>query len=175
MARGWVCQECGIDYDTISPGDTVVAIRSYPRRFRAALALADDQDDPEAAIRRKPDAGTWSALVYTSHVADVFGFTADAADRILASENPSIADPGTDVDEEDVAANARNDVLRALDEAATRATSTLQRAKGDDWNRTGTFSWGERDLLMTARNAVHEGHHHLRDVERVLDAVRRRP
>ena len=42
MADGWVCPECGIDYDTLAPGDLAVAIRSYPRRFRAALATLDE-------------------------------------------------------------------------------------------------------------------------------------
>ena len=50
----------------------------------------------------------------------------------------------------------------------------LDSYRGDDWTRTATFPWGERDALTTARNAVHEGHHHLRDVERVLGVVRGR-
>ena len=172
MADGWVCPECGLDYDTIAPGDTVVAVRSYPRRFRAALATIDDQDDPDALVRRKPDPETWSALTYTAHVAEVLAFTTDAADRILTSDSPEVEVPDGDPEAADA---DREEVLARLQQEADRLGARLGEARGEDWNRTGRFPWGERDLLTTARNAVHEGHHHLRDVERVLDAVRGRP
>ncbi|MGI8684731.1 MAG: hypothetical protein ACR2MO_06530 [Acidimicrobiales bacterium] len=48
-------------------------------------------------------------------------------------------------------------------------------ACADDWNRRGRFGPAERDALAVARNAVHEGSHHLRDVQRVLSQVRGRP
>ena len=169
MAGGWVCPECGIDYDTIAPGDTVVAVRSYPRRFRAALAVVDREDDADAVIRRTPDPHTWSALTYTSHVADVFAFTTDAARRILSTDGPDI-----DVADLEPSEGEREAVLSRLQDEAERLAAQLGDAKGDDWDRTGRFPWGERDLLTTARNAVHEGHHHLGDVDRVLAAVRGR-
>jgi hypothetical protein len=64
--------------------------------------------------------------------------------------------------------------LDRLDAAAAAAAGALDRVDADGWHRTATFPFGERDLLMMARNAVHEGAHHLRDVERVLDLARRK-
>ena len=57
---------------------------------------------------------------------------------------------------------------------AERAAAALEQATPDDWTRAATFAWGTRDLLAMARNAVHEGYHHLRDIEKVLQQVRGR-
>ena len=176
MAGGWVCPECGIDYDTLAPGDLGVAVRSYPRRFRSALTTFDDQEDEDALLRRSPSPGVWSALAYTAHVADVFAWHADALRRMLEAAAPTIASPGGDDSAWEAAANAssRDAVLDRLEDEAARLASVMDDVRGGDWTRTATFAWGERDLLTTARNAVHEGHHHLRDVERVLGEVRGR-
>jgi hypothetical protein len=176
MARGWVCPECGIDYDTLAPSDLAVAIRSYPRRFRSALTTFDEQEDEDALIRRKPDPATWSALAYTVHVADVLAWHADAIRRMLDADEPTIGWSGGDASawEADANASDRDAALERLGSEADRLASVLGDARGEAWTRTATFDWGERDLLTTARNAVHEGHHHLRDVERVLAAVRGR-
>ena len=63
--------------------------------------------------------------------------------------------------------------LDRLDTAATRLGDEVDRVSPDGWHRTATFPFGERDILTMTRNGVHEGSHHLRDVERVLDAARR--
>jgi hypothetical protein len=177
VAGGWVCPECGIDYDALAPGDLAVAVRSYPRRFRSLLTTFDDQEDEEALIRRKPDAGTWSALAYTVHVGDVLSWHADAVRRMLDADDPSIAWPSGDEAAWEAAANAgdREAALDRLAREAERLATALDGVHGDAWTREAEFDWGRRDLLTTARNAVHEGHHHLRDVERVLAAARGRP
>jgi hypothetical protein len=171
-----VCPQCGLDYDTISPSDAVVALRSYPRRYREALG---DVTDParERLLRRKPDDRTWSALEYTAHVRDVIAAMNAAFVRMLREDNPKML--GDEVpDPDELAARERYneqdpaEVLSGLDAAANAAADTLAGASPDDWTRPGTFPWGERDLLTMARNAVHEGYHHLRDIDDVLQRVR---
>ena len=176
MARGWVCPECGIDYDTLAPGDLAVAIRSYPRRFRSALTTFDEQEDEDALIRRKPDAATWSALAYTVHVADVFAWHADAIRRMLDADEATIAWASADESAWETEANAadREGALERLGRESDRLAAVLDEVRAEAWTREATFDWGRRDVLTTARNAVHEGHHHLRDVERVLSSVRGR-
>lgn len=177
MARGWVCPECGIDYDALAPGDLAVAVRSFPRRFRSAVTTVfDEQEDDDALIRRKPDTATWSALAYTVHVADVFAWHADALRRMLDADMPRIGWPGGDESAWEAEANAadRDAALDRLGREAERLAAVLDDVKGDAWTREAEFDWGHRDLLTTARNAVHEGHHHLRDVEHVLASVRGR-
>ena len=173
---GYVCPECGLDYDTISPSDAKVAIRSFPRRYRSAVAGALEDDADEGLIRRRPDADTWSALEYTVHVADLYDSFASALRRMYEEDRPTIGfwDP-----DERAASERYNDqdpmsAVDRLDAAADALVQVLDRLDADAWSRTATFPWGERDLLMMTRNAVHEGSHHLRDVERVLEAARRR-
>lgn len=175
MSTGFICPVCGLDYETIPPPDAKVAIRSYPRRFRSALAAAIDDESDAGLIRRRPDATTWSALEYTVHVADLFEFFAMAIRRMHAETHPTIDrwDPDQRAeaerynDEDPVAA------LNRLEDSAPELAEELDRISVDGWRRTATFPFGERDLLQMARNAVHEGSHHLRDVERVLDSARR--
>src|SRR5205807_1114601 len=88
MSTGYVCPECGLDYDTISPSDAKVAIRSYPRRYREVLGQLDDPAR-ERMLRRRPDPTTWSALEYTAHVADALDAMAEVYTRILAENSPS--------------------------------------------------------------------------------------
>jgi DNA segregation ATPase FtsK/SpoIIIE, S-DNA-T family len=175
MSTGYVCPECGLDYDTISPSDAKVAIRSFPRRYRTALAaVLDDAEVEDALIRRRPQPDVWSALEYTAHVADLFEKFADVLWQMYTRDNPTIA--FDDPDEEALAKRYNQldpqDVLTHLDSGAAALAAQLDRMEGSPWERKGTFSWGERDLLTMLRNGVHEGSHHLRDVERVLDRVR---
>ena len=175
--RAYVCPECGLDYDTISPSDAKVAIRSFPRRYRSAVAGALEDDADEGLIRRRPDASTWSALEYTVHVADLYEAFAPAFRQMYEQDAPTITGMW-DVDERAAAERYGEHDPRAtldrLDAAATALVDVLDRVDADSWSRTATFPWGERDLLTMTRNAVHEGSHHLRDVDRVLEAARRR-
>ena len=174
-----MCPECGLDYGTISPKDATQAVRSFPRRYRALLkGFEDDDGDPDAAIRRCPDPKTWSALEYTAHVADAFDAMVPMLREMVQKDNPRIFDPW-DPDERAVAEgyNERktSEVLDWLDRAAEKIAATLESFSPDDWKRTAMFDFGERELIDMARNVVHEGYHHLRDVERVLRAVVGKP
>ena len=171
-----MCPECGLDYDTVSPPDAKVAVRSFPRRYRTALAAALEDEADEGLVRRRPDETTWSALEYTVHVADLFELFATIIRRMYDETAPTLDfwDP-----DERAATERYNEAdpratLDRLDAAATKLAAELERVDADGWSRTATFPWGERDLLMMTRNAVHEGSHHLRDVEGVLDRARRR-
>jgi hypothetical protein len=174
VSDGYICPECGLDYDKVAPGDIAVAVRSFPRRFRAALASVDDQDAPEAIIRRKPAPEVWSALTYTSHVADVFDMLGSSIRQLLEKDDPVVQfAPGAGhTDEAAADAQEKDAVLDRLKAEGEKLAALLDGVKAEAWSRTGEFPWGTRDVLTTARNAVHEGHHHLRDVEHVLAQVR---
>jgi hypothetical protein len=173
-----VCPECGLDYDTVSPGDAAVAVRSFPRRYRALLTgFGNDDDDPDSVIRRRPDPTTWSALEYTAHVADVLDEIGVAVRRIVVEDEPALTSsvPDRRVAEKDYNAMDRMEVLGWLELVCAGLAEQLEGVRPDDWSRIGRFDWGERDALAMTRNAVHEGSHHLRDVQRVLSQVRGRP
>lgn len=176
--KGWVCPECGLDYGTVTPKDAVVAVRSFPRRYRALLTgMGPNDEEPESVIRRRPGATTWSALEYTAHVAEVLDGIGVAVRRITVEDSPALpsSDPDRLVVEKNYNAMDRTEVLGWLDLVCGALAEVLQGVRADDWARVGRFDWGERDALAMARNAVHEGAHHLRDVQRVLSQVRGRP
>jgi S-DNA-T family DNA segregation ATPase FtsK/SpoIIIE len=178
MSSGYVCPQCGLDYDTILPADGVTALRSYPRRYRELMAARDDDDKPDGVIRRRPEPSVWSALEYTAHVADVEDELAGAIARMVREDNPTISD-GMDPDQR--AADARYNeqdreaTLEHLRAACENAAKVVADVPNDAWSKMATFPWGDRDALTMMRNAVHEGYHHLRDVADVLRKVTGRP
>jgi hypothetical protein len=152
-------------------------VRSFPRRYRALIVTPGSQDGPDAVFRRRPDASTWSALEYTAHVADRLDHLGPAILRITRENGPVIDLFDND---ERAAAQAyneleRTEVLGWLDLACAELASVLDDVRADDWMRTGVVAGAEKDALALARDGVHEGAHHLRDVQRVLASVRGRP
>jgi hypothetical protein len=170
----YVCPECGLDYDTISPPDAKVAIASMPRRYRGALAAAMDDEADEGLIRRRPDETTWSALEYAAHVRDVFSAYDRWIGRCMTEDRPVLDGPGPDhlaadrrYNEDDPAA-----VADALAANAERLAATVEALPPDVWDRVGVRRNEERSIRFTARRAVHEGSHHLLDIGRGMRAVR---
>jgi hypothetical protein len=176
--EGWVCPECGLDYDTIKPLDTIRAIRSFPYRYRNLLkALYREEPNAENLVRERPEPGAWSALEYAAHVADMIDSMAPAIRRIVVEDDPTIPvfDHQSRVVDENYGGLPVNEALARLDSACADMGMTLDCLGAEEWTRTGEFPWGQRDALTVARNAVHEGSHHLRDVERVLESVTGHP
>ncbi len=175
---GYVCPQCGLDYDTLLPVDAVAALRSYPRRYRELLPARDDDDKPDGVIRRRPEPTVWSALEYAAHVADVEDDLAEAIRRMTVEDHPTLAG-GSDPDQRAIDAKYnerdREAVVTHLKDACERTAKVIADVPNNAWSRTATFPFGERDALTMARNAVHEGSHHLRDVAAVLSRVIGRP
>jgi hypothetical protein len=162
----------------VTPLDAAVAVRSFPRRYRALLVTPrSDDDGPDAVYRRRPHPSRWSALEYTAHVADRLDHLGPAILQVTRQNNPSIET--FDNDKRAVAKGyndlERTEVLGWLDLACGELASVLDDVRPDDWTRTALVAGVERDALTLARDGVHEGSHHLRDVQSVLNAVRGRP
>ena len=162
-------------YDSISPQDAVQALRSFPRRYREVIGPFLDDDE---VLRRRPDSSTWSALEYTAHVADVLEAMTPQLVDIAQHDNPQVTDP---ISPDSRAAERRynemepSEVLEWLNRSATKAADTVANLNPDDFSRKATYPYGERELIDVVRNMVHEGSHHLRDVENVLRAVIGKP
>lgn len=158
------CGDCGVDEESISVRDAISAIRTFPRRYREALAHI-----PPAALRLRPDPETWSALEYAVHAREVLELLALSLPIVL--DQPGTRFPSFDVDE---AAEKHPDwvldpelalsgVAKAADALASRADTTPWEA----WERTFTIGDEAHPASWIVQHAAHEGSHHLRDIERV--------
>lgn len=169
MASGWVCPECAIDYGELEADGLGGRIRAFPARYRTALAGVDD-----ARLRQRPEPAVWSALEYTVHVVDTLD---DLGGVVVAmATGGNIGEGGLDDPDARVQGEGYNErdlavVLDALDSSAERTAQVFDGVGPEGWTKEADFPWGRRDALTMAQNAVHESHHHLMDVERVLGRV----
>lgn len=173
----YVCPKCGLDYDTILPADGVAALRSYPRRYGEYFPDRDDDEKPDGVIHRRPEPTVWSMLEYLGHVTDSITVLADAVRRMTTEDHPTLGffDPDKRAEEERYNERAKDDAMQRFTAAASQAADVIANVDRNAWSKTAEFPWGERDALVTMRNLVHEGYHHLRDIEDVLKRVVGRP
>ena len=168
------CPVCGFDPRTVSPADAAVAVRSYPRRFRALLVGPDGDEErtPEDLVLRRPPGGGWSALEHAVWVAEVLALAADALERIRLQDHPSVTvEPPAPT----AGATEPGAVLGRMEEEAERLAQSIGRVDAHDWKRVGRLpDGGEASALHVARHAVHQGFHHLRETDRVLSQLRGR-
>lgn len=174
MTISWVCPECGLDYDTVSPRDAAGAVRTFPRRYRSLLTQTfEPGEDLEELIRRRPAEGVWSALEYTCHVAQTLDLMAPTIRQIVNEDNPHLYswDPDEQAEEQDYNDWTLMMAISELESACADLSMAIEYTGADEWTRVGTYDYGEREAIDVARNAVHEGSHHLRDVKKVLGQV----
>lgn len=166
------CAECGFDAGTVSVPDAIVALRSFPRRWRGAFAVVGDEDD---LLRRRPAPEVWSALEYAAHVRDIFAIHGSGMNRTLTEEHPVFEWPDGVTEESVAAGYAALDPATVLDELsanADRVAARAARTDAGDWRRPATLPGDEEvDALWFLHHCVHEGSHHLRDVKRVIATV----
>jgi hypothetical protein len=171
------CAECGFDADSLSPSDAIVALRSFPRRWRGALAIVGDEED---LLRRRPSPGVWSALEYLAHTRDAVAVNGWAMAEALTKDHPVLewpggGDPSGPADDNPVSTTPDAETgLRELTENVERVAARAEGTDAGDWRRQATLHGGrdeEVDALWFLHHAVHEGSHHLRDVKNVIAAV----
>ena len=162
------CPECGLDRSTLKPAATITALLSLPSRYTAALAALTHAGDGLAT--RRPSEGVWSATEYTAHAADALRFICERAKLILAQDDPELPRFG-DPDARDYSAIGPDGALATFMSAALGLAETLEAAEPEAWERSGHNELGRRNLLETATYAVHEGVHHLYDIDRVAAEV----
>jgi hypothetical protein len=80
------CDACGFDADRASVPDSIVALKTFPRRWRAAFALLDREDDD--VLRRRPTPTVWSALEYLAHTRDSVAVNGWGMAQILTKDHP---------------------------------------------------------------------------------------
>jgi S-DNA-T family DNA segregation ATPase FtsK/SpoIIIE len=167
------CDECHFVYDALDPGAVPGAIRSLGGRF--AMRLSNERADPSLAqtIRARPGPGVWSALEYACHVRDVFLVQRERVYLTLVEQCPSFARMYRDerADLARYAAQAPNDVAHELKTAAELLAWAFSGLDDAQLQRPCIYNFPEareRTILWLGRHSVHEGEHHLRDVDAAL-------
>lgn len=167
------CEECGFVYDDIETGAVPGALRALGLRY--SMRLDDGRPDPilSSALVLRPQPDAWSALELACHVRDVFLIQRERVLLALVEEGPVFASMHRD---------ERPRLARYLDQTPAKVTTELSVAtemlafvfEGLDrsqWARRCTYNLPtptECDLGFVGRHSVHEGEHHLRDVDAAL-------
>jgi hypothetical protein len=174
-----VCEECGFDYDGLTDADVLDTLRGFGRRYRAPLTRGLPGEDLDELLRAHPQPGVWSALEYACHVRDVFGVQRERLALALRDDMPTFVPMGREERVQDLRYNEQvpEVVADELGAAGDAMAAALEPLTPDQWARRGIYGYPEpteRDMAWLARHTVHEGHHHLLDVGRVLRAARGR-
>ena len=163
---GWVCPECGLDYDATPPTVVVDQLASLLPQYRTRL-----RSDVEH-LRRRPNPSTWSALEYSCHVRDCFALYEWRIRRVLAEDQPVLPQMRRDAVVVERAYNEQDPPVVAEEMASNYAklAEVLGQVSGTKWDRVGVREGERLSVGWMAINTLHEARHHLMDVDRCLRA-----
>lgn len=170
-AEDHVCTSCDIAYADVAEDDAVAGIRSVPDAVASAVAAL-----PDAALRRRPEPGVWSVLEYTAHLRDVYATFLVRLHRARTEDHPTLDPMFGDLRAQRLRYNDLpvDAVLAELALAAQGFCEEVADTRDDEWTRTVRRLPGEdRTALWLVRHAMHEGVHHVRDIERIGGLVTR--
>jgi hypothetical protein len=165
------------DMSQLAAPDAVVALRSYPRRFRSAVLPIADDPTVEAFAERIGPAGH-SAVEIVVAVANTWVLIAQSLRQILINDDAVVhagvvdpaertweVPPGTSVD----------GALERLAEEATTLADAVDAVPSRDWSRTGSIAGGGSvSAIDLVREAVRTGAQGLADSEAAIRAARDR-
>ena len=173
---GWTCNECGFDFDATSLDSIGETIRGFGRRYRPPLVRGLPGEDLDRLVRQRPVPTTWSPLEYACHVRDAFALYHWRIGKTLAEDRPELPAMRRDdvVAERAYNEQDREAVAGELAAAAERLATRVEAVADGEWDRCCLRDGEELSVAWMARNAVHEGSHHLLDIGRILRELRNR-
>ena len=165
-----------IDLTKLTPKDAVAALRSYPRRFRSALAPIDDDERVEELGQQAGPDGQ-SAVEKTADVVRTWTVLREALRQIEVNDTPVVHAAVVDPAQRDWEAPVRETVatvLEQLDDEAASFADAVATVPSEQWTRSATVAGGGSvTALEVVREAVRVGHDQLAAVEKTLAALRR--
>jgi len=165
-----------LDLSRLSGPDAVVALRSYPRRFRSAILPTDDPDVEELAYQVGPDGH--SALDHVVAATNTFVLLGQALRQALTSDKPVVHAAVTDPAQREWAAPPRLTIATALDridDEAGALADVVARVELPAWNRPAQVAGGGQVTAFDiVKEAVRAGADHLRAATADVAAARAR-
>jgi hypothetical protein len=161
------CAECGLDPERLSIDEAADLIGALGPQYRAAFAVADGDRE---RLRAKPDPDVWSSLEYVVHLRDSVRYHGALTNRALTEDRPEFGAPDPDAIAQNESYNDTDpeEVLDSLEQQATRFATRARGLGEDELDRVVLRAGNEVTVRYMIRNVAHEGHHHLRDVQRLL-------
>ena len=158
----------------ILPADAVVAMRSWPRRYRAALLPVDDDETIERAGQLGPQGV--SALDLVTDTARTWALLGRALHDITISDSPVLHPAVTDPAARHWEASVHDPLLSILDQiddGAAALADAFAELPAADWKRSATTAGGTAvSALDIAAEAVRVGADNLRQIESVLASLK---
>ena len=166
-----------LDLSRLSRQDAVVALRSYPRRFRTVLLPTDDPDVEELAYQVGPDGH--SALDHVVTTTNTFVLLGRAIDVALSAPDPVVHAAVIDASQRDWASPSHlsiGDALDRLESEAGALADRVERGEPPTWNREVSVAGGQGKITAfgIVKEAVAAGSEHLRASTTAVAAARRR-
>jgi hypothetical protein len=175
-ASDWACAECGFEGASLDRAEIPGTIRGFARRYAIPLTRGLAGEDLDALLRERPAARGWSALEYACHSRDVFLVTDHRVRRVMEEDGPRFRRVDPDQGAADLDYNGQDPatVVREIEAATAAVAERLDALTSPEWDRAGTRDGQALTVDVLARNAVHEGVHHLLDIGRTLRGARGR-
>lgn len=169
MAEDYVCRQCALSYSEVSVQRAIDVVGSVAELVSDAVAQIPDQ-----YWNRRPNAGGWSIAEYVCHVRDVYITYTIRLHRSRTEDRPTIEPMLNDLRAQRFRYNDCDvrAVLREIEAAAAGFCEEASQLRPEDWSRTVSRLPGEqRTALWLARQAMHEGVHHVHDIRRAGRSV----
>jgi hypothetical protein len=162
-----VCPDCGFAWGEVPTAAYGSVFASLETRY--AERLSGD----EAALRRRPAPQVWSPLEYACHVRDMLFAQRERVYLALVENRPSFARMNREerVELARYAEESLADVRSDLAVAFRGIVIALTGRTPEDWARPLIYNYPgpeEHDLAWLGRHTIHEGEHHLLDIDRGL-------
>lgn len=169
------CPGCQLDRAALTPLDAVRWVRTLPHRYRRAFGnpvAADSRpDDPDSPLRARPRPEVWSPVEYLGHAVDMLDIIAPAIRRCVVEDDPElwIFDPEEQAEEQDYNGVPLAELISRLETACADLSLTIDDIDPEEWQRQGRLDDHRVSALDLLRRAIHEGIHHLADIEAAMD------
>ena len=154
------------------PSDAIVALRSFPRRFRALfLGLGEDESPDALAIRPAPDGAT--ALGHVVAATDALATASRGLSQILVTDDPLVDAMPQGSATPTAPTGSVDERVSELSWEADALADRLDGVTADDWARTGHAPDGATvSALALLWQAVDAAAERLRAAERTLREAR---
>jgi hypothetical protein len=162
------------DTSQVSPSDAATTLRSFARRFRAALRPPDDSDEgrTDDALHRRPADGGLSAIEHAAWTATAIAQVNEAFRRVMIEDDPLIDLPPIDVSPPvDGDSDSVDAVVARIEAAGEQLASAITNVHGTEWTRTARVGDRQITALEVVRHAVRLGVEHLRAAELTVAQV----